>query len=102
MNRPPPSRPTDRAERPAGEVEVRFQRKSPGKVEFIRRSAGLDETLVDHGHDETGPGPKEARSEFVWAGGDGDDYTLTARFRSGWSVHERRWAAQGGTLRPVE
>ncbi|MGQ0637593.1 MAG: hypothetical protein ACT4QC_23540 [Planctomycetaceae bacterium] len=83
----------------AGEVEIRFQRESPGKVEFTRQGVGLVETLVDYGSDK--PASAEPHSDFVWAGGDGD-YTLTARYRSGWSLRERRWSARGNSLRQVD
>ncbi len=76
---------------PPGVAEITFCAASPGKLEFERRQGTHVETLTEHIADsQTGEERK-----FNWDGERSDDYTLTIRFRDGWSVETRHWSPPG-------
>lgn len=79
-----------------GAATIAFSCSKPGKVEFVREAAGRTETLVEHGGKAVGDA---SRQDFTWSGGEHEDYTIVARYRSGWSLREERFTARGGEIR---
>ena len=67
-------------------VEISYVPQATGKVEFLRLAADQTETLIEHVENAG------ARKTFVWAGVEGEVYTLTARYRHGWRVVEKKWS----------
>ena len=67
-------------------VEISYVPQATGKVEFLRKAAHQTETLIEHVENAG------AKKTFVWAGVEGESYTLTARYRHGWSVVEKNWS----------
>jgi hypothetical protein len=66
-------------------AEISYLPQAKGKVEFLRQAAHQTETLIVHVENAG------AKKTFVWAGVEGEAYTLTARYRQGWSVVEKKW-----------
>jgi hypothetical protein len=69
-----------------GAAEISYVPQATGKVEFLRQAAHQTETLIEH-VESAG-----AKKTFVWAGVEGEAYSLTARYRQGWSVVEKNWS----------
>jgi hypothetical protein len=67
-------------------VEISYVSQATGKVEFLRQAAHQTETLIEHVENAG------AKKTFVWAGVEGEAYTLTARYRQGWRVAEKKWS----------
>jgi hypothetical protein len=67
-------------------AEISYVPQATGKVEFLRQAAHQTETLIEH---VESPGTKKT---FIWTGAEGEAYTLTARYRQGWSVVEKKWS----------
>ena len=66
-----------------GTVEISYQPRSTGKVEFIRETRQRRETLIEYATDEDTRGDKKG---FTWSGGKSDRYTVHVRYRRGWGL----------------
>ena len=81
-------------------AEIRYEARSAGKVEFVRESEGLVETLTQYAQPdaapaaEPAPGAKSAppggmTGRFQWSGRPGDKGTLKVTYRSGLALVTR-------------
>lgn len=64
-----------------GAAEIAYEPACAGKIEFVRDSEGLSQTLTEYAND---PGSSEqSKHKFTWSGRKGDKETLRATYREG-------------------
>lgn len=67
-----------------GAVAITYTPSSSGKVEFVRKSDEIEETLTDYAVD---PGSSDAsKQRFNWSGARNDRYDLQVTYREGLSL----------------
>ena len=64
-----------------GAAELRYKPESAGKIEFVRESKGLVQTLTEYANAPGTPG--ESKGKFVWSGRADEESTLRVTYRSG-------------------
>jgi hypothetical protein len=65
----------------SGVAEISYEPACAGKIEFVRDSEGLSQTLTEYAN---APGSSEkSKGKFTWSGRKGDKGTLHATYREG-------------------
>jgi hypothetical protein len=63
-----------------GVAEITYEPDSAGKIEFVRESNGIVETLTEHASD---PSTGKTNGKFNWSGKEKEKSTLRVTYRSG-------------------
>ena len=63
-----------------GAAEIEYVPDSSGKIDFVRESDGLVQTLSEHAGDPSSGDPKR---KFTWSGKEGEKSSLHVTYRSG-------------------
>lgn len=63
-----------------GAAVIRYKPNSAGKIEFVRESEGLVQTLTEYADDPT---PGAPAGKFQWAGKPGERSTIRVTYREG-------------------
>jgi hypothetical protein len=66
-----------------GAAEIEYAPDSSGKIDFVRESDGLVQTLSEHVGD---PPPGDSKRKFTWSGKKGEKSSLRVTYRSGLSL----------------
>lgn len=66
-----------------GAAEIEYAPNSSGKIDFVRESDGLVQTLCEHVSD---PPPGDSKRKFTWSGKKGEKSSLRVTYRSGLSL----------------
>ena len=61
-------------------AEITYEPDSAGKIEFVRESNGIVETLTEHASD---PSSGKTNGKFNWSGKEKEKSTLHVTYRSG-------------------
>jgi hypothetical protein len=64
-----------------GTAQIRYTAKTAGKIEFVRESEGLVQTLTEYADPPTGGDAAEAK--FQWSGKQGERSTIRVTYRDG-------------------
>lgn len=63
-----------------GVAEIEYTPSSSGRIEFVRESEGLVQTLIEYARDPSGSDPTR---KFTWSGKNGEKSSLRVTYRSG-------------------